>query len=145
MYLVFVVGVKFLSKLLKGCIDFIRTLLWGVASRDRSNYKDQCFFFSFFISKGWHFKQATLPIIRIIVICNWIFTFKQIVACQGGSVGSECASDWWSECCGLDPAGSATFFHWELSQNIFYLYSSHSTDSRMAVVTFWQKNDHITG
>ena len=37
-----------------------------VAFRDRSDYKDQ-WFFSFFISNGWRFKQATHPFLRILV------------------------------------------------------------------------------
>ena len=36
------------------------------AFKDRSDYKDQCFF-SFFISNGWCFKQVTHPILRILV------------------------------------------------------------------------------
>ena len=41
-------------------------LFYLVAFRDRSDYKDRCCF-SFFISNGWCFKQATDPILRILV------------------------------------------------------------------------------
>ena len=34
---------------------------------------------------------------------------------------------------------------WRLNMNIFYDYSLPSTDSRRAVVSFWQKNAHNTG
>ena len=52
----------------------------------------------------------------------------------------------------LTPTGSATFFceidHEIFSKvilNIFYGHSLPSTDSRRAVVSFWQKNVHNTG
>ena len=59
----------------KGCglwlwhsLDFSLTCF---AFRDRSGYKDQCFFvfffLFFFISNGWRFKQATHPIFGILV------------------------------------------------------------------------------
>ena len=43
---------------------------------------------------------------------------------------------------GLTPGESATFFCGDWSWNIFYGHSLHSADSRMAVVSFWQKNVH---
>ena len=43
------------------------------------------------------------------------------------------------------PPRSATFFHGDWSQNIFYSHSLPSTDSRKAVVSFWRKNVHYTG
>ena len=42
-------------------------------------------------------------------------------------------------------AGSATFFCGDWSWNIFNRHSLPSTDSRKAVVSFWQKNVHNIG
>ena len=44
----------------------------------------------------------------------------------------------------LPPAGSATFFHGDLSWNIFYGHSFPSADSRRAIVSLWRKNEHTT-
>ena len=66
--------------------------------------------------------------VRIITYSNYdtrsLYLFR--VCCsdaagRGDSVG--CASDWWSEGCGFDPAGSATFFHGIWSWNIFHGHS----------------------
>ena len=43
------------------------------------------------------------------------------------------------------PAGSLTFFRWDWSWNTLLGHSLPSADSRRAVITFWQKNAHITG
>ena len=41
--------------------------------------------------------------------------------------------------------GSTTFFRGDRSWNIFYDHSLPSTDSRGAVISFWQKNVRNTG
>ena len=46
---------------------------------------------------------------------------------------------------GFDPAESATFFHGDWSWSICYGHSLPSPESRRAVISFWQKNVHITG
>ena len=43
------------------------------------------------------------------------------------------------------PPRSATFFPGDWSWNIFYVHSLPSSNSRRAVVIFWQKNVHNTG
>ena len=62
--------VKFRSSLILVIIRKILGKLWPffdlVAFRDRSDHKNQCFF-SFFISNGWYFKQATHSILGILV------------------------------------------------------------------------------
>ena len=49
------------------------------------------------------------------------------------------------EVASLTPTGSATFFHGDLIMKYFLCHSLPSADSRRAVVSFWQKNVHITG
>ena len=49
------------------------------------------------------------------------------------------------EVAGSTPNGSATFFRGDLIMKYFYGPSLPSTDSRGAVVSFWQKNVHNTG
>ena len=58
---------------------------------------------------------------------------------------SDARPTWDQEVTGSTPAESATFFCGDWSWNIFYGHSLPSTDSRRAVVSFWQKNVHITG
>ena len=71
-----------------------------VAFRDRSDYKDKCFlllllffffffFFFFFILDGWRFKQATHPILGILVTgvrggrnCSVGTCVRQVVVCS---------------------------------------------------------------
>ena len=45
------------------------------------------------------------------------------------------------EVAGSVPAGSGNILSWRL-WNIFYSYSFPSADSRRAVVSFWQNNEH---
>ena len=45
---------------------------------------------------------------------------------------------------GLTPTGSATFFWWDWSWNIFYGLSLPSADSRKPIVSFWWKNVYNT-
>ena len=49
------------------------------------------------------------------------------------------------EVAGWTPTRLAAFFRGDWSWNIFYGHSLPSTDSRRAVVSFWQKNAHNTG
>ena len=53
--------------------------LWSfldlVTFKDRSDYKDQCFFLLFFILNGWRFKQVIHPILGILVE---LFPFNKI-------------------------------------------------------------------
>ena len=47
---------------------------------------------------------------------------------------------------GSTPAGYATVFRGDLIiKYFFYSHSLSSADSRRAVVSFWQKNEHNTG
>ena len=80
-------------------------------------------------------KQQNCYQIRMQFFWGGVASVAQLDACLTG--GQEVA--------GSTPTGSATLFRGDWSSSIFYSHSLPSTNSRRAVVRFWQKNVPNTG
>ena len=89
----------------------------------------------------WTSPQCLQQDIRFAV-CSCIFS-TWLVGYERGRDGHLLGPVTLSDACPTsDQEGPATFFYWDWSQNLFYIHSLPSADSRKEFVSYFWKNVH---